>query len=201
DDYDTATSTVTLHPNPHWALTDDDLVESLIFTFISGKDTAIAALADGTVDIVDSQYAPVKSDYEGIDANVVVAKTPATQEMAINLKHPIIGTGELTPAGTADAAKSIRKAISHAVPRDTIVTEILQGLGAPGVNPMPDASVGFDITLEPYTYDLELAKSLIEAAGYTLETETAAAKTGIAGLVFISFLGVASLVALRRFRK
>jgi len=121
--------------------------------------------------------------------------------MAINLKHPIIGTGELTPAGTADAAKSIRKAISHAVPRDTIVTEILQGLGAPGVNPMPDASVGFDTTLEPYTYDLELAKSLIEAAGYTLETETAAAKTGIAGLVFISFLGVASLVALRRFRK
>ncbi|UJG39653.1 MAG: ABC transporter substrate-binding protein [Candidatus Heimdallarchaeum aukensis] len=200
NDYDTATSTVTLHPNPHWALTDDDLVESLIFTFISGKDTAIAALADGTVDIVDSQYAPVESDYEGIDANVVVAKTPATQEMAINLKHPIIGTGELTPAGTADAAKSIRKAISHAVPRDTIVTEILQGLGAPGVNPMPDASVGFDTSLEPYTYDLELAKSLIEAAGYTLETETAV-KTGIAGLVFISFLGVASLVALRRFRK
>ncbi|MHA1874350.1 MAG: ABC transporter substrate-binding protein [Candidatus Heimdallarchaeaceae archaeon] len=200
DDYNTATSTVTLQPNPHWALTDDDLVDNIIFTFISGKDTAIAALADGTVDIVDSQYAPVESDYEGIDANVVVAKTPATQEMAINLKHPIIGTGELTPAGTADAAKSIRKAISHAVPRETIVTEILQGLGAPGINPMPDASVGFDTALEPYTYDLELAKSLIEDAGYTLETETAV-KSGIAGLVFISFLGVASLVALRRFRK
>ncbi|UJG42306.1 MAG: ABC transporter substrate-binding protein [Candidatus Heimdallarchaeum endolithica] len=200
DDYDTTTSTVTLQPNPHWALTDDDLVEKLIFTFISGKDTAIAALADGTVDIVDSQYAPVESDYEGIDANVVVAKTPATQEMAINLKHPIIGTGELTPAGTVDAAKSIRKAISHAVPRETIVTEILQGLGAPGINPMPDASVGFDTSLEPYTYDLELAKSLIEDAGYTLETETAI-KSGIPGLVFISFLGVASLVALRRFRK
>ncbi|MHA1304679.1 MAG: ABC transporter substrate-binding protein [Candidatus Heimdallarchaeaceae archaeon] len=198
--YDTANSIVTLTPNPYWALTDDTLLDEIIFTWISGKDTAISSLADGTVDIVDSQYAPVESDYEGISGiNVVVAKTPATQEMAINMKHPIIGTGELTPEGTAAAAKSIRKAISHAIPRDTIISEILQGLGAPGVNPMPDASVGFDTSLTPYTYDLELAKTLIEDAGYEIKTETA--ETGTAGLVFIAFLGIATLVAFRRIRK
>ncbi len=200
-DYDTANSVVTLTKNPYWKISDDStMVDKIIFTFVSSKDTAISSLASGTVDIVDSQYSPVEADYEGLTGiKTVVAKSPGTQEMAINMKHPIIGTGELTPLGTADAAKNIRKAISHAIPRQTIVDEILQGLGAPGVNPMPDASVGFDTSLQPYTYDLDLAKQLVEAAGYTLQTTTS--KAGTAGLVFIGFLGIASIIALRRFRK
>jgi len=175
EDYDTSYSVITLHPNPYWALTNDDLVQNLVFTYISGKDSALAALAEGTVDIVDSQYAPVESDYEGIGANVVVTKVLAQQEMAINMKHPIIGTGELTPLGTTEAAKYIRKAISHAVPREYIVSEILQGLGAPGITPMPDGCVGFDTSLQPYVYDLDLAKQLIDQAydsGYETSTST-----------------------------
>ncbi|MHA1865972.1 MAG: ABC transporter substrate-binding protein [Candidatus Heimdallarchaeaceae archaeon] len=169
DDFDTTSSTVTLHSNPYWTITDDDLLDSLIFTFIAEKDSAIGALADGTVDIVDAQYSPVESDFEGIDALVLNTKYLSQQEMAVNMLHPIIGTGELTPLGTAEAAKLIRKAISHAVPRETIVDEILEGVGAPGVSPMPDGCVGFDDTLKPYTYDLVLAKQLIEQAGYSSE--------------------------------
>ncbi|MHA1116185.1 MAG: ABC transporter substrate-binding protein, partial [Candidatus Heimdallarchaeaceae archaeon] len=172
NDYDFTISTVTLHPNPYWALTNDDLVQNLVFTYISGKDSALAALVEGTVDIVDSQYASVESDYEGINATVVITKTLGQQEMAINMLHPIIGTGELTPLGTAEAARYIRKAISHAVPREYIVSEILQGLGAPGINPMPEGCVGFDETLQPYVYDLDLARQLMEQAGYSLGYET-----------------------------
>ncbi|MHA1223574.1 MAG: ABC transporter substrate-binding protein, partial [Candidatus Heimdallarchaeaceae archaeon] len=91
------------------------------------------------------------------------------------------GTGELTPVGTAAAANGIRKAISHAVPRQTIVDEILEGLGAPGVIAMPDALVGFDESLQPYAYDLELAKTYMEAAGYSFTSGTITTGTTTTG--------------------
>ena len=39
------------------------------------------------------------------------------QAMVLNMKHPIIGTGESTPLGTKEAAKYVRKAISHSSKR------------------------------------------------------------------------------------
>ncbi|MHA1318043.1 MAG: ABC transporter substrate-binding protein, partial [Candidatus Heimdallarchaeaceae archaeon] len=130
--------------NPYWNLTDDDLLDSLIFTFVPTKSKAIAAFTEGIVDIVDSQYGLHFSDFEGIDINLALTKITSTQEMAINMRHPILGTGELTPLGTAEAAKFIRKAISHSVPREMIVNEILEGQGALGVSPMPEGCIGFD---------------------------------------------------------
>lgn len=197
-DYDTVTGTAVLEPNPYWHGATPSL-DQLIFTFISGKDSAIADLAAGTVEIVDSQYSPVLDDYAdvvGVDA--VLIADPGTQEIAINLKHPVFGTGELTPNGNATAALAIRKAISHAVPRQLICDEILEGLASPASSPMPDASLGFDSTLEPYAYDMDLAREYMVEAGYDLTKGTK--QGGIAGLIFLSFLGLASLLALRRRR-
>jgi len=59
--------------------------------------------------------------------------------MSVNMKHPVIGTGELTPLGTPLAAKYLRKAISHACPREVIVDQILDGLGAPATTAIPDS--------------------------------------------------------------
>ncbi|MHA1868236.1 MAG: ABC transporter substrate-binding protein [Candidatus Heimdallarchaeaceae archaeon] len=171
-DYNITSSTVLLHSNPYWNLTDDDLLDSLIFTYIPSKSIAIDALKRGSVDIVDAKYAFHISDFEGIDVNMVITKLTSTQEMAINMRHPIIGTGELTPLGTAEAARYIRKAISYAVPREIIVEEILEGLGAQGVSPMPEGCIGFDASLEPYIYDIYLARQFMELAGYNLEYNT-----------------------------
>ena len=121
--------------------------------------------------------------------------------MSINMLHPVMGTGELTPVGTAEAAKWIRKAISHACPRDIIVEEILNGLGAAASVTIPDAIAGFDDTLEPYAYDLDLAIDYMEDAGFVVITTLEPEPTGITGLVFLSFLGLAALEALRRRRK
>ncbi len=217
-DYDTVTSTAVLEPNPYWHGTTPSL-DQLIFTFISGKDSAISALAAGTVEIVDSQYSPVLDDYigvEGVDA--VLVADPSTQEMAINLRHPILGTGELTPVGTAAAALAIRKAISHTVPRNVLVNEILEGLAAPASNPMPDASVGFDDTLEPYAYDIDLAREYMAEAGYGITTspttttsptsttspttkEKSTISVGSYKILLLNFLAIASIFTLRRIRR
>ena len=203
--YDPVTSTVMLVPNTHYADLagyDAPLLDAWYMTFVSGKDTAVAELIAGTIDIVDAQYYPVVADFEPVGVEGVLVSDPSHQEMAINLKHPVFGTGELTPVGTPAAAKAIRKAISHSVPRDVIVAEILEGLGAPGVTSCPIVSVAFDPTLEPYSYDLDLAIEYMEDAGFEVyTTPTTPTTTGIAGLVFLSFLGLASVLAFRRYRK
>jgi ABC-type transport system substrate-binding protein len=201
DTFDSVNSIVKLIPNPN-TIYDTPLLDEWYITFISGKDTAVAELVAGNVDIVDAQYYPVVADFTPAGVEGVLVSDPSHQEMALNLRNPVFGTGELTPEGTAAAALAIRKAISHSVPRDVIVDQILEGLGAPGVTSCPIVSSAFDETLEPYAYDLDLAIEYMEDAGYTvLVTIPPTTTTGIAGLVFLSFLGLAVLEALRRYRK
>lgn len=205
DVYDSVTSTVKLIPNIYYADLagyDAPLLDEWYITFISGKDTAVASLIAGTVDIVDAQYYPVVADFDQAGVVGVLVSDPSHQEMSINMKHPVFGTGELTPVGTPAAAKAVRKAISHSVPRQVIVDQILEGLGAPGVTPCPIVSVAFDPTLEAYAYDLDTAIDYMEEAGFeVIITITPVTTTGIAGLVFLSFLGLASVLAFRRYRK
>lgn len=110
-------------------------------------------------------------------------------------------TGELTPLGTPLAVKYLRKAISHACPREIIVDQILGGLGVSATVTIPDSVVGYDDSLEPYIYDLDVAIGYVEDAGYTVLVTNFPSETGITALVFLSFLGLAALEVLRRFRK
>ncbi len=203
--FDSVSSTVHMVPNPYW---DDTIISGgvqpfltdLYITHVMGKDNAISELKLGNYDIMDAQYYPVLSDFEGETLiEGVLIGDPSHQEMSINMKHPILGTGELTPLGTPEAAKFIRKAISHSCPRQTIVDEILEGLGSAATCPFPNVLVGFNDELVPYAFDLDLAIDYVEAAGFTVRVT--ATETGIAGLIFLSFLGLASILAFRRFRK
>ncbi|MHA2357379.1 MAG: ABC transporter substrate-binding protein [Candidatus Heimdallarchaeaceae archaeon] len=201
ESYDTVNSVVKMVPNPYWHGTPVSLTEWYL-TFIGGKDNAVAALIAGEIDIMDAQYFPDVTDFEDVTGiEGVLVKDPAHQEISINMRHPQMGTGELCPIAGADSAKAIRQAISHAVPRQVIVDEILNGLGAPATTSIPDSVVGYDDTLEPYAYDLDLAIDLMEEAGYTIRAPTPTETTGIAGLVFLAFLGLAAIEAFRRFKK
>ena len=86
----------------------------------------------------------------------------------------MFGVGTETPLGKSDplraaeAAAYIRQAISHAMPRDQIVSEIAGGFGAAGTVPMPWSSPLYDHDLlKPIAYDLDLARQYMEKAGYT----------------------------------
>ena len=89
------------------------------------------------------------------------------------MNHPVFGTGVDTPLGkedpsrAAEAARYVRQAISHLVPRQSIIDTILDGYGNPGVTtPFTTLTFGYDSSLKPYSYDVTLAKSLLAAAGY-----------------------------------
>ncbi|MCX8151340.1 MAG: ABC transporter substrate-binding protein [Candidatus Bathyarchaeota archaeon] len=150
-------------------------IEKLYVQCIESSDAAISALKSGEVDVLDSQYhletklASIESpwgDYAVYDAFGV-------QELGFNMRHPVFGTGVDTPLGkrdpsrAAEAARYVRQAISHLIPRQQIIDTILNGYGALGVTtPITTLTAGYDSTLEPYEYNVELAKSLLAAAGY-----------------------------------
>ena len=196
-------NTVKMFPNLYWNnLTssggNNAILEELYHTYISGKDTVVAEMEAGTIDILDCWYYSVQADYKDKpQMHYVLAKTGYQADMSINMKHPIMGTGELTPAGTSEAAKFIRKAISHAVNRDIIVSEVFENLAAPGTSPVADTCVGYYNSMVPYTYNLTLAIEYIEKAGYEVLVEVTPTKT-IYTIFLIMIIGLTTVSMLRK---
>ncbi|MHA1516175.1 MAG: ABC transporter substrate-binding protein, partial [Candidatus Heimdallarchaeaceae archaeon] len=209
DTFGVFNSTAKMVPNPYW---DDSIVsggiqpllDELYFKFVSGASTAKADLISGYIDIVDSQYYLSFGDFDSEGVEARTADDPSNHEIAINMRHPIIGTGELTPNGNAEAAKYIRKAISHAIPRQVIVDDILNGLGSPGISPMPPVCVGFNDEMQPYEYNLTLAREYMEMAGYELTeiVETTETPTGTTAtnfiILFIMIIGLTTVIRIRK---
>lgn len=150
-------------------------IEKYVVVFIEGSDAAITALKTGEVDVLDAQYS-LQAKLDSIEepwGEWVAYDAFGLQELGFNMLHPILGTGVDTPLGqqdpsrAAEAARYVRQAISHLVPRQSIIDTILDGYGTPGVTtPFTTLTFGYDSSLKPYSYDIELAKSLLAAAGY-----------------------------------
>jgi ABC-type transport system substrate-binding protein len=150
-------------------------IENVLVVFIEDSDPAITALKNGEVDLLDSQY-HLQEKLDSIEepwGASVTYDAFGVQELGVNMQHPILGTGVDTPLGqqepsrAAEAAKYVRQALSHLIPRQDIINTILDGYGKPGVTTaITTVTAGYDTSLEPYSYDLELAKSLLAAAGY-----------------------------------
>ncbi|MCJ7559250.1 ABC transporter substrate-binding protein [Candidatus Bathyarchaeota archaeon] len=150
-------------------------IETFYVQCIEDSDPAIAALKAGDVDVLDSQYQlntklgsieKPWGDYISYDAFGV-------QEMGFNMQHPVVGTGVDTPLGkqdparAAEAARYVRQAISHLIPRQQIIDTIIAGYGSAGLTtPITRVTAGYDTSLTAYSYDVTLAKSLLAAAGY-----------------------------------
>lgn len=159
-------------------------VDTYKVSSINSADAAIAALKAGTVDILDSNYGLGSSQaatLRQLGFNVLVAPGLGWQEQGFNLKHPVFGTGVNTPLGksnpsqAAEAARHVRKAISHLINRNHIVNDLLGGLGYPLASfAGPGWGAVQDSTLQPDTYDLGAAADELRAAGY-VPTITASA--------------------------
>jgi ABC-type transport system substrate-binding protein len=159
--------------------------------WISSKDAAIAALKNGQVDLLDYNYALAKDKptlQQIPNINIITATELGWQEMGFNMKNPVFGTGVDTPLGksnpsqAADAARDIRKAISHLIPRDLIVSQLLAGSAYPLASFLgPGWGQWYDPSLKPDTYDINAAASLLRQAGYTVSVGAAPAQIAYAG--------------------
>ncbi len=184
--YDPTTSANIMTKNPnYWNKAELEAagafkIETLYVQCIESSDAAISALKSGVVDVLDSQYS-LNTKLASIEkpwGDYAIYDAFGVQELGFNMRHPVFGTGVDTPLGkrdpsrAAEAARYVRQAISHLIPRQDIIDTILNGYGTPGVTtPITILTAGYDASLNPYEYDVELAKSLLAAAGYGTAAE------------------------------
>ncbi len=212
DIYDQFGFAVKLVPNIYWSDLAasggvDAKLNELYFAGAFGKETALNELIIGTFDVMDSfyLYPPLnKTDLQGLSGiSGVEIITNYQTELSINLKHPILGTGDLTPNGTIEAAKNVRKAISHSIPRVDFIDNYFDGIGSPGVTPIPEGCLGFDTSLSPYEYNLTLAEFYMKKSGYGVEETTDTKKSAFNGfsIFLITFLGISYLLFINNKRR
>lgn len=139
--------------------------EDVYFRLYSSAQTALSAIVSGTIDMADGFYDFETNDLPGTVGYSLIGDG-TLQELAINNNHPYLGTGELCPIAGAESAKHVRKAISHIIPRQQIIDNIMNGSGRLGVTACPSISYGFDESLEPHEFSIDLAKAEMEAAGF-----------------------------------
>jgi ABC-type transport system substrate-binding protein len=185
-------------------------VKDFYVTQILDSQTATSALTTGAVNVLDSQY-HLETQQAFINSWTGKVSYPAfgAQEMGFNMQHPIFGTGTATPLGQKDpskaalAARYVRQAISHAVPRDLIIQQLLYGYGYPGITtPVAGnyktgiaSTIGFDTALAPYDFNLTESRQLLQQAGYFPTTPTPPGFWDAYGVYIVSAL-VAAVVAL-----
>ena len=186
------------------------------FNPVKDETQAIADLQTGKTHLLQMnilQNLTKVQEADGIKYHHLVK--PFSQYTKINTFHPKLGTGKDTPLKTAEAAKFIRQAINHVIPRQKIINEINLGVGFPGASWFDPLLIGFDESLESYEHNTTKAKELMEKAGYnyshwdTSSTTTITTETTTAGnapsfdfvIALASISSLSSLVTIKRHRR
>ncbi|MHA1504762.1 MAG: ABC transporter substrate-binding protein [Candidatus Heimdallarchaeota archaeon] len=214
ENYDDSNKVIHLTVNPYfddWSSITPNF-DDIYFEYYSTKFGALSALSAGAVDMVDTYYntpideVPGGTTYQLVDEG-------RFEELGFNCLHPIIGTGALCPISSPDSGMHIRKAISHMIPRQTIVDDVYDGIGKPGVTGWNHIALGYDETLDPYDYNIETAKNHMRAAGYvypeditpTNTTTSLTPTSSISGIAFGSVIAIiataGSIIVIVRYKK
>lgn len=164
--------------------------DNLILRLIPERESARVALETGEVDMMDTYYnlQAIGQELEATEGIVLhTSEQFGYQHMHFNCRNPYL------------ANKYVRQAISHCIDREGIIDSLLNGYGVEGVNPVAVPSWGYNTTIEPDPYDLEMARELMDKAGYryyvlekTMEGEGEAA--GGASTTTLAIVGIIALI-------
>lgn len=177
---------VTLKRNPHYWKRDKagnqlPYLDRLVLEVVTDENNAIARLGQGTLDILD-RVRP--TDYASLRASTGAARS---YDLGPGLYADNFWFN-LNPRTRADGKPFVdpvklawfndvrfRRAISHAIDRDSIATNTWQGLASPLYNFVSSGNRAWAATDVPRTeYDLEKARTLLREAGFAFRGTDAA---------------------------
>jgi peptide/nickel transport system substrate-binding protein len=139
-------------------------VEALVFEAYDDASVLAQALTEGTVDLI-TRVPPEHIAALKTSGSIQVVTGPGVglRYLLLNVSDTAISTGH-----PALKDPSMRLAVAHAIDRQQLIDLALGGAGMHGLGIIPPAlSTWFNPTLETVPFDLQAAKAVLDAAGYT----------------------------------
>ena len=137
--------------------------------FETSKETLLGQLQAGDIHTIGSESLDV-SDVDAINAipgaRAYVRAGTTVEHIDFNLEHPIL------------ADKAVRKAIIHALDRQDLVNRVLAGQSSVADSIIPPISPLYNPATTKYPFNPDLAKSLLDAAGWTVGADGVRVKNG-----------------------
>ena len=131
-------------------------LDRLIVRF-GDQNTLLAALLAGEIDAAPVPIDGTSSVESAANLDLLVVDTLSFQYIGTNMRGPILGD----PA--------VRAAIAQAVNRQAIVNGLLQGYGSLIDTLFPNNHWSYPTDVAPIVYDVEEARRMLDAAGWTLD--------------------------------
>jgi peptide/nickel transport system substrate-binding protein len=137
--------------------------------FYKNSDTMVQALKANELDyargVNPDQFNQLKTDPQ---YTAVVGKANGWTQLAFNTYGKTIKGGGASTKALQDAA--FRDALGYAVDKKTLVDRVLGGYGDVGTTNVPPVLSDWHVEPDkPRTFDIELAKQKLDAAGYKLD--------------------------------
>ncbi len=150
-------------------------MDGMITRVVPDSGARLAQLLSGEIDITGLEPAQLTSVEGNPDITVFSANDDGYDYIGLNLANPANPqpgkdeNGELIPQDPHPILSDInvRKAIAHALDYKTIIDSVYLGRGYQiASNVLPAIEWAHDPSIQPYAYDQELAKQLLEEAGW-----------------------------------
>ncbi len=132
------------------------IIPNLIFRTIPEDATRLLALEAGEIDIYQGGVVPQELPRLEQDSRFVVQRAAGTGYNYLGFNTRVGALGDVL----------VRQAVSHLINREGIVTRVLNGIGTPGIGPIPTGLPWFNPNVPHYEYSVEKAKELLAEAGY-----------------------------------
>lgn len=147
------------------------LLDELTMRFFPDPDARRLALEAGDIDVAFEVLRPAVEPLEDAGFVVATSEVGAYQALYVN------ATGE-EPFDTL-AQEDVRRALALSIDRDALVDHVYEGLATTDQTWVPPAVLGDEARrIEGHEYDPEEAKSLLEGAGYELDSDGFYARDG-----------------------
>lgn len=144
--------------------------DTVTYRPISSDAARVAALLAGDVDVISG--VPT-SDIATLEDNPDIVLSQGVSNRVIYLHidsrrvySPYVTDNDGNPMFNPLQDVNVRKAISMAIDRDTIVDEVMEGIAIPAGQVLPDGFFGVSDNIEVPEYDPDGARALLAEAGY-----------------------------------
>ncbi|WP_138422769.1 ABC transporter substrate-binding protein [Maritimibacter alexandrii] len=128
--------------------------DAVVFRPITDANTRVAEMLSGGIDVMVEVPPTALSEFQNDDYNIVEQAGPHVWFLILNAKEGPFAT------------KEVRQAANYAINKEALVNDVLEGTADVAAGPTPPAFAwAYNDELDPYPYDPDKAKALLEESG------------------------------------